>query len=591
MEEIEFTDVWQQYQRGVDYNRRKNIYSDTEDNYRFFHGDQWHGAKLGPIKPITLNIIKPIVKYKVAVIHSNEYQVVFNPNGYVDVEQEETMKNLCKVLNEHANVVWEREQLDRLVREAVKDSCINSEGCLHFYWQGDDLKAELINKTNIYYGNENSSDIQNQPYIILSFRQTVNEVRKEAIKNGLSEEEAKKIVADDDFQEQSGYENMTEEISDMCLVLLKYYKKKTIVVNDDGSTEERETIHSVKSTRTVVIQKEEDNKMTLYPIAHIVWEDVKGDARGQGEVKYNIANQIEINKTALRRAIAVKMGAYPKLIVNKENIQNSKALTTIGATIEIEGNKNLDDVRKQAGYLQPATMSADSQNLQTELMTDTKELAGAGDTVTGNIDPTKASGRAILAVQQANQQPLNEQLFKYKVFLEDCAKVMFDMWQTYSTNGIRVFIELDKDGKKIMQPFFISYEQLSKLKVNIKIDITPKSPYDKFSQEQSIENLLNAKYITFEEYVEALDDDSAMPKKKLEALLQKREENRRRIELMQQQMQQQQRKIEDAIKMKQSSNNAEIENIQSQMADMTNNVIGGATNEMQQLQAGGNESY
>ena len=576
-EEEKYTDVWQLYQRGVDYNRRKNIYTDTEQNYRFFHGDQWHGAKLGAIKPITLNIIKPIVKYKISIIHSNEYQIVFNPNGYIDLEEEKVMDNLCKILNEHASVTWEQEQIESLVREATKDACINSEGILHFYWNDDNIKAELINKTNIYYGNENSTDIQSQPYIILSFRKPVAEVKKEALANGVSEEEVKSITADDDFREQAGYENMTEEVSSMCLVLLKYYKKKSKIVKDDGTVEERETVHSVKSTRNVIIQEETDNKMTLYPIVHMVWEDVKGDARGNGEVKYNIPNQIEINKTALRRSMAVHMGAYPKLVVNSENINNTKAITTIGATIEIKGNKALDDVRKQVGYLQPATMSADSEKLQNELMTQTKELAGAGDTVTGNIDPSKASGRAILAVQQANQQPLNEQLFKFKVMLENMARIMFDMWQTYSTDGIKVFMEVEQNGQKMKQPFLISYEQLNKLKVNVKIDITPKSPYDKFSQEQSIENLFINGKIEFEEYVEALDDDSAMPKKKLENILRKREEVRGKIEQIQQEMQNNQRKFENVIRKKQSEDATEIEKMQSEMANMTNNIIGGQT--------------
>lgn len=579
-EEIEYTDVWEQYQRGVDYNRRKNLYQETEDNYRFFHGDQWQGAQLGAIKPITLNIIKPIVKYKVSVVNSNEYQIVFNPNGYVDAEQEEVVKNICKVLNEHANVTWEQEQIEKQVRELLKDACINSEGIIHFYWDEDTQKAELINKTNIYYGNENTPNIQEQPYIIISYRKTVKEVREEAIANGMSEEDAKMIVADDDFREQSGYENMTEEISDMCLVLLKYYKKKKQITNEDGTVSTIETVHSIKSTRNVIIQEEQDNKMTLYPIAHMVWEDVKGDARGQGEVKYNIPNQIEINRTATRIAIAVKMGAYPKLIVNKENIKNAKSLTTIGATIEIEGNKHIDDVRKQAGYLQPTAMSADATRLQTDLMTYTKDLAGAGDTVTGSIDPTKASGRAILAVQQANQQPLNEQLFKFKVLLEDSARIMFDMWRTYAINGIQVYMEVEQDGQKVRQPFFVSYDQLNKLKVNIKVDITPKSPYDKFSQEQSIENLLAGKYITFEEYVEALDDDSAMPKKKLQTILNKREEARKKIEAMQEQMKAEQEQFEDAMRRKQEGDIAQINNIQNQMSDMTNNLIGGAMNEM-----------
>ena len=63
-------------------------------------------------------------------------------------------------------------------------------------------------------------------------------------------------------------------------------------------------------------------KIKLYPVAHYNWIRVKGSSRGQGEVEYLIPNQIEINKTATRRALAVKLGAFPKLVANTKYIKN-----------------------------------------------------------------------------------------------------------------------------------------------------------------------------------------------------------------------------------------------------------------------------
>ena len=59
-------------------------------------------------------------------------------------------------------------------------------------------------------------------------------------------------------------------------------------------------------------------------------------------------------------------------------------------------------------------MSADVNLLQTELISTTRELAGAGDITTGSVNPEDASGKAILAVQQASQQPLTEQTMGFK---------------------------------------------------------------------------------------------------------------------------------------------------------------------------------
>lgn len=569
MEHFE-TEEWKLYEKGKNYNTTMRLYKDTEDNYDFYHGNQWKGAKLGNIQPITLNIIRPTVKYKVGVLNSNAYQIVFNPNIYENYEQEQNLEDTCKVLNRYSNKIWEVEQVNKKVREVLKDACINSEGIVHAYEDNEKIKVEVIDKTNIYYGNENDSDIQSQPYIIISYRRTVDSVKDEARRNGMSEEEIEKITSDSDYEEQSGRDKRIEEISPMCLVLLKYYKK-------DG------TIWMKKSTKNAIVREEADTKLKLYPIAHMVWEEVKGYSRGMGEVKYLIPNQIEINKTATRRAIAVQLCAYPKLVANMEYIANPNSLDKVGTTIKLD-KIEADDVSKVVSYLRPTTMSTDALNLQQELMKDTQDLAGAGDTVNGNVDPTQASGKAILAVQQAGQQPLNDQLERFKTFIEDLARVWFEMLQTYSTNGIIVTKEIkdEQTGEVVETPYKMSYEELQNIKLNIKIDITPHSAYDKYAQEQSLENLMLKQLITFEEYVNALSEDSVMPKPKLEKILKDREENNRRMLEMEKQANQINGAMKQVMQM-QSNNSNEVEGI-AQQGEIINtnaiNTMGGNQNEM-----------
>jgi hypothetical protein len=164
------------------------------------------------------------------------------------------------------------------------------------------------------------------------------------------------------------------------------------------------------------------------------------------------------------------------------------------------------------------------------MKTNTRVLEGAGDDATGHVDPTKASGRAILAVQQANQQPLSEQVENYKEFVEDIARIWFDMWKAYEVNGLSiVYEEKDSTGAVVEIPGEIPYERLQTLEPNIKVDITPHSPYDRYAQEQSLENLYMTDKITFEEYVEALPEGSVMPKTVLEQIIKKRKEHEQQI--------------------------------------------------------------
>ena len=106
--ETSVTTVWEEYERGVQYNYQQQLYEKSKRNYNFYHGNQWEGAKLSGIQPITLNIIKSIVKYKVGVVKTNAYQIYFNSDTYDTQEERSKLEDLCRMLNNYANRLWEK---------------------------------------------------------------------------------------------------------------------------------------------------------------------------------------------------------------------------------------------------------------------------------------------------------------------------------------------------------------------------------------------------------------------------------------------------------------------------------------------------
>jgi hypothetical protein len=569
------TSVWRDFEKGRMYNRMKKVYTDTEKNYDFYYGNQTKYLNIGKETPIVINIIKSIVKYKLGVINSNAYAIVYNPNFYNAEDEGKLLEELCKVLSRHSNKVWELQQVSSKIKEAVKDACINDEGILHNYFDTNkqEVCTEVIDKNNIYYGNENSSDIQSQPYIIISYRKPISQVREEATQLGIDKDKIELIVEDGETLEQAGYKTITDEVNPMCLVLLKYYKIKG-------------EIYYTRATKSVELETREPTGMTLYPVAHIVWEEVKGSARGVGAVRNTISNQIEINKIATRRALAVKLAAFPKLVVNEDMVSNANALEKTGSTIKLKGGATIQDVLKQVGYLNATSMSPDAKNLQDDLQNNTKDLEGAGDVATGKVDPTQTSGKAILAVQQATQQPLNEQVETYKTFIEDLARIWYDMWKAYKVDGMRVMYEVEDDeGNTREVPGVFSYELLKKLDANIKVDITPQSPYDRLAQEQSIENLMMSQKITFEEYVEALPEYSIMPKFALQNILKKRQTKQKKIDEMEMQAQHMQAQFQQAMQQQDNTMNS-IDNIQSEADGIQQelvNTMGGGSSELSKM--------
>jgi hypothetical protein len=540
--EIKETDIWLLYDKGRNYHRRVGIYTDTDRNYRFYEGDQWQGAKLGEIEPVVDNVIKSVVKYKVAVILDNLYAVNYSSMNFENQEYHKAADKLCTMLNGYAARVWERDKMDFKGRRIVFASCINGEGIIYVNFDKDKMFPvnEIVKKNDVYYGNENDDDIQSQPYILIRKRMPVVNAIEFALNEGMSQDKIEYIIGDNDTFEESG-DAAKEEVDNQVTIVYKMYKQ-------DG------TVHFSVATRWCEIVKDVDTGLSLYPIAHFNWEETEGSARNSGEVKWLIPNQIEINKLAVRRLLSGKLQAFPRTVVDISKITNPNAINTVGGIIKTHGQA-VDDVNKIIGVIPPATMSPDVKELYESLIQKTRDLAGAGDAAVGQIDVEQASGRAILAVQQAAQAPLSIQKENFKNFIEDLARIWLEYLIVYSADGVNLEEKVTdpSTGEEVIRMVKVPQTMLEQLQATVKIDVTPKGVYDKLAQEQTIENLFTQGLFSvqrlpeFEAYVEALDDDSVAPKMKLKAILDRMKKAQIQIAQMEAQQQMMQMNANDFL--------------------------------------------
>lgn len=537
------TETWELYEKGRNYHRITGIYTDTDRNYRMYNGDQWGGAKLGGVEPVQKNFIKPIVKYKLAVIHDNLYQAVFSSMNYENKAFRKTAEKCCELLNGYISRLWELDKMDNKLRDVTEDAAINSEGIFYVYWDDEEKRPvhEVVKKNDIYYGDENEEDIQAQPYIIIRKRMAVANAKDFAADYGVGEDKLAYIIGDMDTLEETG-EAAKEELDNRVTVLFKLYKRHG-------------TVKFSISTRYVDITENEETSLKLYPVAHMTWERKAGSARGEGEVRYLIPNQIEVNRTEMRRVLTVREQAYPLRVVDVSKIANPQDLNTVGGTLRTNGSLVVDDVNKIVGTIQPAQMSTDVVKLQEDLIQMTRDLAGAGDTATGQVNPEDASGRAILAVQQASYAPMTAQKEKTKGLIEDVSKIDLEFLIVNSENGIDMLEEVTDPytGEETLQLVNVPQTVWEQLKANVRIDVTPKSVYDRFAQEQTLENLLLQGFFSvqrlseFEAYVDALDDDSVAPKQKLQTIVDRMKDEQKKIAMMQAKAQEMQQRAQQFL--------------------------------------------
>jgi hypothetical protein len=532
IQEIRETPIWGLYEKGRNYHRMTGIYVDTDRNYRMYNGNQWEGAKLGDVEPVQKNFIKPIVKYKCSVIHDNLYAINYSSMNFENKSFRKEAERYCDLLNGYAARIWEQDKMDFKGRRITKDAAINDEGIIYVNFDREKMTPvnEIIKKNDIYYGNENDDDIQSQPYILLRKRMPVVNAIELALNEGMSADKVDYIIGDNDTFEESG-EAAKQEVDNMVTIVYKLYKDKG-------------TVHFSIATRWVDIVEDEDLGISLYPIAHFIWEEKEGSARGEGEVRYLIPNQIEVNRTEVRRVLTVKLQAYPQKVVDVSKVINPGSLNMVGGTIRTNGQP-VDDVHKIVGTIPPAQMSPDVKELQEDLINVTRDLAGAGDTATGQVNPESASGRAILAVQQASQAPMTEQKESYKNFVEDLARIWLEYMIVFAEDGVNMeeTITDPNTGEEMVQLVNVPQSALQQLQATVKIDVTPKSVYDRFAQEQTIENLLLQGFFSAQRvgeldiYEKVLDDDAVAPKMKIREAIDYIREEQRRIAMIEAQAQ------------------------------------------------------
>jgi len=502
---VKANEIWDRYRRGVEHHEVTSLLSDSERSYKFYEGDQWSAADASGEELSLYNIVRPIVNYRASTVAMKHMAIVYRPT----VPTPEAEK-ICEMLTAHAETMWERLKMSSLCWKTVKDACIAGDSYLYFYdGRGS---AQQIDTTDIYFANEQSSDIQSQRYIIIRERRFVSDVKEQARRFGLPEEEIAKIMPDEENRNFIGGSAKHEIKCDdgKCTCLLMMTKKDSVV-------------HICRSTKDVVFQPDTViDGLTLYPVVSMQWSPKKGSSRGVGECKWIIPNQIAINKMLYERQTAVRQSAYAKPVYKQDTITDPTALERVGATIAVS-DINADDVRKIVTYLTPAQMSPDAQSLAMEMVNLTRELSGASETVTGQININNTSGAAIIAARDQSAIPLNEQGAFLRQMAEDIGTLWLELWRIYNPSGMTVY----QNGEAL----FIPAQKLRRTDIDVRVDVTATDPFNKFAAEQAIENALIKGMISFEEYVEALPDDAKAPKNKFKEILARRAQARMTLPL------------------------------------------------------------
>ena len=568
------TKEWLEYQEGIDYKTKINLFEEVSKNERFYAGDQWNGVVANNLPTPVFNFLKRALQYKISAVTSDNTTMKFSAENVSDNpndEREAMLIQVADILTNYAETTKENLKFNYLNSLGLKDACISGDYIAYYYWDstidtGQDAKGdiccELIDNVNLFLGNPNDNRINYmnkpvQPYIIIAFRELVSKLKEEAKNNGISKQEIEKITPDEENNYQSGDRGKIElDTNSKTIALLKmWYNPKT------------KTIWAKKCTKFTEIRTEYDTELTIYPIAIMNWETRKNCCHGVAEVSGLIPNQIFVNKAFAMAMLSSNYFAFPKLVYSIDSMQNQTITNSIGGVYAVTGNTT-----GVMQYITPEQIATgDLYKIIEMTMQYTKELMGATDSALGEVDPKNTS--AIIAVQKASSIPLRSVKDRFNNFVEDVGLIWLDFWLTkynsprkltITRNGVKEVVEID-------------LSQFKDIKFKLKIDVGASSEWSEITAIQTLDALLEKERIDFIEYLERLPD-GLIPRK--QELLDKRQEMQQQVE----QMQQQQYNPQELEQLSSGLSPEELNAVQQNPEVLDQLLQGGGGNGMPQMQ-------
>ena len=346
-------------------------------------------------------------------------------------DMDEDGRQTAHVLERAFASAIERSGVKALGRPLLKNACVDGDACFYMHFDPaletgqavkGDIAVELIDSTNICFGNAACDEVQRQPYIIIAMRRDADEVRQEARANGISASDAE-AIRPDDVGEYHRYRTSSD--SERVTVLL--HMRRT----ENG-------IAFCKTTRNAVVMREKVLPYRLYPVTHLCWEPRarlvprrKPADRGHSETRSP--------STSCTRCYVqcIKQVAFPKIVYDMTRFPNGWS-NDVGKAIGMRGNPN----EAIAAAFRAPDISAQVLQLLKQMMTDTAELMGASEAALGTVNPDNTS--AIIAVQNATAAPLELTKMEFYRFTEDWARVFLDLMGAHY--GVRTLVLPNEDG-------------------------------------------------------------------------------------------------------------------------------------------------
>lgn len=492
-------EIQKKFEKAYSFNQQIGLYDQVMVNENFFIGNQWEGVEANGLPTPTFNMFKRILNFQVSNITSDKPVIRALAMPSTSSMPIRNLEKIAEIVSQQFSFISQRNRLPGMLREFLRNAGVTGDGCIHCYFDptienGQDVKGEIvcevIDNLRVMFGNPNCRDVQKQPYIIISRRELVEDVRwraenmKEA---GLCNIDDVDSIKPDSEKFQNKYDAYTD---DKVTVLTYYFRNR-----------ETKTIWCMESTESGLIREAYDTEYTLYPLVWLNWDYIRDCYHGQAMITGLIPNQKFLNKMVAIVGISLLTTSFPKIIYDRTKVRNWDG--RVGTAVGVQGT-----VEGVAKILDGASISPQIAQFLDFVFDKTHSLLGASDVAMGDSRPDNTS--AIIALQRAANTPMEATKHNAEQCLMDLGRIWQDiMTVKYGIRYVSVSMDLDKPGEqplgmdlepqKFTEPF--DFASLKNIQLTIEQEAGGSTYWSEIASMQTLDNLFMNKAITAEQYV------------------------------------------------------------------------------------------
>ena len=485
--------IWSRYDKGLKFNNAIDLADCVKANENMFIGKQWEGVESNGLPTPTFNMLKQIVLHQVASITSDNIAMSASPLGAA--ANDKGLEQITSIVNDEFISLFERNKITMMLREFMRNAAVDGDGCMFSYWDADEdtIKTEVVENNRVYFGNPNDRRVQAQPYIIISRRDMLDEVKDYAKEHDTPQDVIDNVIRPDNDDNNS---DMDRLVDDKCTVLLYLYKSK-----------ETKSIHAVECVHDTIIRADYDMGIKLYPLVWLNWDYVQNSYHGQALITGLIPNQMFVNKAYAMCMMSLMMSAFPKTVFDKTRVD--KWSNQVGATIGVNGPAT--DIAK---IIEPAQISPQVSQFIESAIQNTQNFTGATSAALGNTRPDNTS--AIIALQRAASIP--SEITKQNLYqcVEDLGRIYIEfMAENYGKRPVDMGVNdvlppavTQFAGVPATAQMQVSFDfgQLKGLPMLLKLDVGASAYWSEIASMQTLDNLLQLQKIDIVDYLERIPD-------------------------------------------------------------------------------------